>query len=58
MKTGSTHEESVESSVEVRVEILRNAIRFLDAYYPEGEKLEKFRSQKLKQLRQLEAEIP
>lgn len=41
--------------VEARIQILRNAIAFLEARWPKGEIAVKLRDRKLEQLRQLEA---
>lgn len=41
--------------VETRIEILRNAIRFLEAKYPDGEVAKELRDKQVEQLKRLEA---
>ncbi len=43
--------------VEVRLQILRNAVEFLEVRYPHGEVAMKLRDRKLEQIRQLEAQM-
>ncbi len=43
--------------VEVRLQILHDAVKFLEVRYPQGEVAMKLRDRKLEQIRQLEAQV-